>query len=213
MNPYPFLLSIALKIFKIISALIPNANLRRNARNLPFIISRHICQISKQNLIKADIFISIGDACKPALHLREYGLRKLSSPLDWMYNYSLDEAHRCFCVEFGNFFEKCYDSDKAEGKERNVISISNDEMISIHAFPKNVALDEYLPTFRAKMQRRFQKIKAKIIDSQTIALVISRNDSVDKIANFGRKMQILFKNWGGGILQKIANYHKYLPQR
>lgn len=176
MNPYPFLLSIALKIFKIISALIPNANLRRNARNLPFIISRHICQISKQNLIKADIFISIGDAYKPALHLREYGLRKLSSPLDWMYNYSLDEAHRCFCVEFGDFFEKCYDSGKAEGKERNVISISNDEMISIHAFPKNVALDEYLPTFRAKMQR-------------------------------------LFKNWGGGILQKIANYHKYLPQR
>ena len=63
------------------------------------------------------------------------------------------------------------------------------------------------------MQRRFQKIKAKIIDSQTITLVISRNDSVDKIADFGRKMQRLFKNWGGGILQKIANYHKYLPQR
>ena len=202
MYPYPFALLVALKVFKIISTLIPNANLRRNARNLPFIISRHAYQISKQNLIKADIFISVGDACKPALHLREYGLRKLSSPLDWMWNYSLDEAQRCFCVEFGDFFEKCYDSGRAEGKERNVISNSNNGMISIHAFPKNIALDKYLPTFRAKMQRRFQKIKAKILDSQTIALVISRNDSVDKIADFGRKMQMLFKNWGGGNFVK-----------
>ncbi len=213
MRDYPFSFAIMLKIFRIFAIVIPSANLRRSVRILPFKIFRHAHQIINSNgVIKADIFISMGEACRPALHLREYGLRKFSSPLDWMMSYSLDETHRCFSVGFSDFFAECYDNGGVDGKERNVVSISNVGMISIHAFPKNIALDEFLPTFRAQNKRRFLRIKNKILNSQSVAFVSARAVSVDKIADFGRKMQTLFANWGGGIATKF-NHHKYPPQR
>ncbi len=210
MRNYPLSLTILLAIFRIVSAVIPSAKLRRSVRNLPFKLYRHAHQmLDSHDIIKANIFISVGEAFKPALHLREYGLRKLSSPLDWMMNYSLDEAYRCFSVEFSDFFAECYDSGEGNGKERNVVSKSNVGMISIHAFPKNVALEEFLPTFRAQSKRRFLRMKDKILDSQSVALVISRQISVKKISNFGCKMQMLFTNWGGESRQKliIINIH------
>lgn len=199
MRDYPFGLWLSLRIFRIISALIPHANLRHTMRILPFKLSRHAHQmINSSDLIKANVFISMGDACKPALHLREYGLRTLSSPLDWMMGYSLDEAYRCFSVGFSDFFVECYDNGGADGKERSVVSKSNAGMISIHAFPKKIALDEFLPTFRTQTKRRFLRIKAKILASQSVALVSARAVSVSEMADFGRKMQSLFTNWGGG---------------
>lgn len=214
MRDYPFGLWLSLKIFRIISALIPHANLRRKMRILPFTLSRHAHQmVVSSDLIKANVFISMGDACKPALHLREYGLRTLSSPLDWMMGYSLDEAYRCFSVGFSDFFAECYDNGGADGKERSVVSKSNAGMISIHAFPKKIALDEFLPTFRAQTKRRFLRIKAKILASQSVALVSARAVSMSEMANFGRKMQSLFTNWGGGGIAPKFNYHKYPPQR
>lgn len=204
MRNYPFCLWLLLKIFRIISVLIPRTNLRRKVRILPFTLSRHAHQmIDSSDLIKANVFLSMGDACKPALHLREYGLRTFSSPLDWMMKYSLDEAYRCFSVEFSDFFTDCYDDGGADGKERSVVSKSNAGMISIHAFPKNVALDEFLPTFKAQTKRRFMRIKAKISASQSVALISARAISVSEMADFGRKMQSLFAKWGGGNHTKI----------
>lgn len=200
MRDYPFVLSLSLGLFRIISALIPHANLRRKMRILPFALSRHAHQmLDSSDLIRADIFVSVGDACRPALHLREYGLRTLSSPLDWMMSYSLDEAYRCFSVEFSDFFADCYDNGGADGKERSVVSKSNVGMISIHAFPKKIALDEFLPTFRAQTKRRFLRIKANILASQSVALVSARAVSVSEMADFGRKMQSLFTKWGGDL--------------
>lgn len=210
MKDYPFILWLSLKIFRIISALIPHANLRRTMRILPFTLSRHAHQIvDSSDLIKANVFISMGDACKPALHLREYGLRTLSSPLDWMMGYSLDEAYRCFSVGFSDFFAECYDNGDADGKERSVASKSNAGMISIHAFPKKIALDEFLPTFRAQTKRRFLRIKAKILASQSVALVSARAVSVGEMADFGRKMQTLFTNWGGESHQNLIIINIY----
>ena len=183
MRDYPFGLWLGLRFFRIIASLIPHKNLRRAMRTLPFALSRHAHQIlHSSDLIKADMFMSVGDACRPALHLRNYGLRKISNPLDWMMCYSLDEAHRCFSVGFSDFFADCYDNGGGEGKERNVVSKSNDGMISIHAFPKNIALDEFLPTFMAQSKRRFLRVKDKILASQSVALVsaIFGADDIEK---------------------------------
>lgn len=104
MKDYPFCLWLGLRFFRIIASLIPNKNLRRTMRTLPFALSRHAHQILHSNdLIKVDMFMSVGDACRPALHLREYGLRKLSNPLDWMMCYSLDEAHSALAWDLATF--------------------------------------------------------------------------------------------------------------
>ncbi|MBK1991094.1 hypothetical protein JG676_00455 [Campylobacter sp. 2018MI35] len=43
-----------------------------------------IQKISKISIIKTDIILSLGSACRTAHHLRKNHLRSLSSPLDWI---------------------------------------------------------------------------------------------------------------------------------
>ncbi len=65
----------------------------------------------------------------------------------------------------------------------------------------------YYRATRTKM--RFMRIKAKILASQSVALVSARAVSVSEMADFGRKMQSLFANWGGESQQNliIINIH------
>ena len=54
------------------------------------------------------------------------------------------------------------------------------------------------------------RIKAKILASQSVALVSARAISVSEMADFGCKMQSLFTKWGGGNRTKnliIINIH------
>lgn len=196
MRPYPLYLEIGLKIARIFACLAWSKNLREKVRNIPFMLSHRFSNL--KNTINADMFISLGEACKPALHLRNYGLRKMSCPLDWIMSYGLDEAYRCFEVEFSDFFENCYEDrgqDTKKGKERWIVSASNAGMISIHGFPKSTPLESYLPIFREKMQKRFAKLKSKILDCACVAFVCARNDSVENLADFGKKCIILFDLW------------------
>lgn len=196
MRPYPLYLEISLKIARIFACLILHKNLREKVRNIPFMLANRLS--NPKNAIKADMFISLGEACKPALHLRNYGLRKMSCPLDWIMSYDLDEAYRCFEVEFSDFFASCYEDkgqDTKNGKERWIVSASNAGMISIHGFPKSASLESYLPIFREKMKKRFAKLKSKILDCACVAFVCARNDSVENLANVGKRFITLFDLW------------------
>lgn len=190
MRSYPLYLECALRLSRFLAIFFPSKSLRAKVRNLPFVLAhRAFCS---KDAIEADIFISLGEACKPALHLRNYGLRKLSSPLDWMMCYDLDEAYRCFEVGFSDFFEKCYEESQKSAKERWVVSTSNAGMVSIHAFPKSIPLNQYLPTFRETMQRRFDRLKSKILACDCIAFVCGRANSTEELADFGKKISKLF---------------------
>ena len=47
-------------------------------------------KINNFPIIYSDVFISLGDTCKPALWLKTAKLRKQAMPLDWMRYYKLD---------------------------------------------------------------------------------------------------------------------------
>lgn len=213
MRPYPLLLEIALKICKIFACLIPHKNVRQKLRRFPFVCFHRLYLMVKRNnaknTIKANVFISAGNACKPALHLRNYGLRKLSCPFDWIMNYDLREFYRCFEVEFSDFFANCYEAgdktNNTQGKERWVVSASNAGAISIHAFPKSMSLESYLPTFREKMQKRFNRLKRKILDSTSVAFVCVRTDSLEDLADFGKKFITLCESWQICQLQNASD--------
>lgn len=193
MRSYPLYLECALRLSRAFAIFFPSKSLRAKVRSLPFALAhRAFCRFQKDT-IQADIFISLGEACKPALHLRNYGLRKLSSPLDWMMCYDLDEAYRCFEVGFSDFFEKCYEESQKSAKERWVVSTSNTGMVSIHAFPKSIPLNQYLPTFRKTMQRRFDRLKSKILACDCVAFVCGRTNSIEELADFGKKISKLFE--------------------
>lgn len=193
MRSYPLYLECALRLSRLLAVFFPSKSLRAKVRSLPFALAhRAFCRFQK-DAIKADIFISLGQACKPALHLRNYGLRKLSLPLDWMMCYDLDEAYRCFEVGFSDFFEKCYEEESKSAKERYVVSMSNAGMVSIHAFPKSIPLNQYMPTFRKTMQRRFDRLKSKILACDCVAFVCGRTNSIEELADFGKKIGKLFE--------------------
>ena len=110
-----------------------------------------------------------------------------------MMCYDLDEAYRCFEVGFSDFFEKCYEEKSKSAKERWIVSTSNAGMVSIHAFPKSIPLNQYLPTFRKTMQCRFDRLKSKIFACDCVAFVCGRTNSIEELADFGKKIGKLFE--------------------
>lgn len=56
-------------------------------------------QIKELPQIKADYYIPVGEACRPAYWLQKYGLRRCALPFDWMMNYDLKTV--CHTVKNG----------------------------------------------------------------------------------------------------------------
>ena len=146
--------------------------------------------------IKDSIFLSVGDACKTALHLKASCLRQLSAPLDYMMCYTLQDAHRLFESDFADFFAECYRDEKGQ-----VVDTKNG-MISIHHFPDEVPVQQYLPSFQCIWQRRVKRMKTHIIGASRVVFVCSRADDLKSLTNFAIKMQKLLEspsfNGGGG---------------
>ena len=49
-------------------------------------IQRYIDDL--RGIIVADLFVSVGNACRPAHYLQKFNLRTFSSPFDWMMEYN-----------------------------------------------------------------------------------------------------------------------------
>lgn len=65
--------------------------------------------------IEAQVFISLGNACRSAFWLKKYNLRKHSLPFDWMMGYSLQTVFKTIKIGFDNWFEEYWEDKNKMG--------------------------------------------------------------------------------------------------
>lgn len=146
----------------------------------------------QENEIKTDFAISLGCACRPAYYMREYKLRRMSCPLDWMMFYSLEDVIKLFKSDFSTFFaERKVHHDKAIGKYNYVEDVNNG-MISIHGFPLDEDVDAIYKDFSNQMSIRYFRMKELMTNADNVLFISNREDSKGDFMAFLEEMQILF---------------------
>ena len=140
-----------------------------------------------------DLYMSIGIACRPAMHLGINDLRCEAFPLDWQMAYSLDTVIHLFKSSFQDFFSDIEEDTKQEGVEKNrrIIDIKNN-IISIHHFPQSQELEETQREFRKKMIKRFTNLDRKLRESKRIVLVANRTESLEQLKDFLKQFSQLY---------------------
>ena len=133
-----------------------------------------------------DFMMSIGPHCRPAINMRYNNRRDLSSPLDWMMDYSLETVIHLFRCEFDDFFEQILEDDSKAGTANGMrwVTDKKNGIISIHHFPLETSLEQALPIFYQKMNYRFKRLNNCLKCAQKVVLVTARNESVEEINEF-----------------------------
>lgn len=131
--------------------------------------------ISSNPSLQADLFFSVGRACRPAFYLRRFGIRMFSSPFDWMMDYKLETVIRLFEEGFDSFFVEVEDLTENVTKYRSVRDCRNG-ITDIHHFPRSMSVESVLPEFRTTMTRRFNRLMTEIKNSKKVVIFSHRND-------------------------------------
>lgn len=89
-----------------------------------------------------DLFLPIGDTCRPAYHLKMNDLRSQAYPLDWQKGYSLETVIHLFKTGFEDFFDDIVEEeDGLERDCRRVRDVKNN-IISLHDFLWNAEIEK-----------------------------------------------------------------------
>ncbi|MBK1971298.1 DUF1796 family putative cysteine peptidase [Campylobacter sp. TTU_617] len=165
-------------------------------------------KISKIRIIKTDIILSLGSACRTAHHLRKNHLRSLSSPLDWMVSGDLDIIYDLFCNDFKDFFLN-YEVVKHSQKSNKVdepihVKDTKYNILSIHHFFTNEDLKIQSKRVNEQSIYRWNKIKQKLFLAKNITFIHCGQFELEKMKKFLIKISLLLKiNRGGGIIKSI----------
>ena len=140
--------------------------------------------------IHADAFISVGPACRSAYQLQKANLRQYALPFDWMISQNLNfviETLKSKKLNWFNYFLE----EPSDIKHRHVTDkISG--MISLHHFPKEYSVKDYLPVFHAIFNRRNERFKKILATKSNICFVANRSDSVAAILKFMNDIMELY---------------------
>lgn len=147
----------------------------------------------KNDKICADVFISGGNACRPAHYLKKFHLRTFSSPFDWMMVYKLNDIAHFLQNDGRGFFAKIEEIPQDEKYECRFIKDCQTGMISMHDFPRDKSIDEYYPEFIDKHKRRFEKLKNEIKNAKNVVFIANRNEPMKEFKTFLEKMQNFHK--------------------
>lgn len=143
------------------------------------------------HLLYTDLALSVGGACKCAHYLQNFSLRKFSSPIDWMMNYTLKDITEMFENNFSTFFTEITEEPRNNvggGGKHHLVKDKHNGMTSIHDFPINQSLLEYQPIFLAKMTKRFETLKKSIKSSKNILFLSARTESLEACQSFLESM-------------------------
>lgn len=133
--------------------------------------------LDKDFSCEVDCCFSIGQNCKSAHHIKRHGKRFQASPLDWMFNYSLNTCLHLFKTKFSDFFSEIekIPYHPAQIPQCWAVKDKNNGIISVHHFAKDKPLDsEQHQKFRKMMLRRANKVDKILKESDSIALVYSQ---------------------------------------
>lgn len=173
-----------------------NEHLLKNAHQLSETMSRKEPEENAIEKIKVDCALSVGGWCICAEHLRENGLRKISSPLDWMRKYSLDTVARMFETKFKDFFKNVSVVDRPSGTRCRVVVETKNNIESIHFMPRSAPFDEEYKKFSEMMKKRAKKLNQMLLSSKSILLVNCRyNPETNEKNSTDRELKIFAKRF------------------
>ncbi len=174
-----------------------------------------IHRLYKYPSIKADCFIPLGEACRPAYWLRETGLRYCSLPFDWMMSYSLKTVSVILDKGMDSWFVR-YKEDKKRKEDpwkRFVIDVKN-KISSMHDFSKEQTVKEGMPKFKEKYKRRYERMKKILSTSKSVCFVCNRADNSEDFSSFLIKVKKMYPELSVSLVnirhsddeQKIIKY-------
>lgn len=121
-----------------------------------------------------DIVFSLGEACFVASSLKRFGLRKFSSPFDWMFGATFAERFRIFLNDFAHFTDKEDFQPAGQRIDPNPQDIYYNQRTGItfnHDFPMNGSLDADWPMVAEKYARRINRLIREIKNAEKVLIV------------------------------------------
>lgn len=137
----------------------------------------------QENTLFFNCILSLGEACRPAIYLKEHNLRYFSSPFDWMRSYPLSTIQNFIDNGFDNFFKNREIVSKAPARKHMVIRDADTGMISMHHFPIETDMDTHYKFFIKQMTTQFSNFIQNIAQSKILAF-ISNGWSTEELKKF-----------------------------
>ena len=153
----------------------------------------NISKITILPIIYSDVFISLGDTCKPALWLKTAKLRKQAMPLDWMRYYKLNVVTDILKNKQIDYFSDFTETFVENSLHRH-IRCNKTQIECIHYFPFKCSPEEYLPIFTKMFTKRIKRFKDTIKQHKNICFVMSRIDDISEIIDFMQELSNLYIN-------------------
>ena len=144
--------------------------------------------------IKADSFISLGAACRPAYWLQLKNLRQYALPFDWLMNYKLTDVISVLKNYNGKLFSQFNEDKNMIGKKYRYVKDTATGMVAMHAFPITTSVEKYLPEFNTVFNRRLVRFRTVCSNSENICFVSNRNYSLSDLITFGEQLHQLYQN-------------------
>lgn len=143
-----------------------------------------LCRLNKSPNLKVDFVFSTGTSCRTAQALKRNNLRLQSFPYDWMMGYKITCISDHLKNGFSDFFLETEDLKQNISGKRMVRDLKTG-MISMHDFPDDVTIQEFLPEFKQKMQRRYNRLVYNLSTSKSVAIInAGRPDEKSDIDEF-----------------------------
>lgn len=176
----------------------------------PLLVKKNIDKIINSNLLSkfilpidyeilsdypnldADAFISLGHACRAAYWLKKYSLRTCSLPFDWMMGYTLQTILKTFINGVTDWFIQYYEDYERIGRTNRYVIDTLNNIISMHAFPTNKSVKEYMPEFKATFIRRYERMKNLFLTKKKIVFICYRNDDISEFYFFLHTLNELY---------------------
>ena len=152
-----------------------------------YVIVKGFAAMKRLSRHTVDFIISAGAACRSAYYTQRLGMRKFSSPCDWMMHYTLSDYLHVFKTGGEEMFRRTH-FDPTKG---GAVDEQNG-MIALHDFDANLPLEHQLPDFYEKMRRRALNTITRINKSRSVGIVMYRADPFQTIVQFAESLCNLF---------------------
>ena len=193
----------------------PHKKVRQTATKVAK-VAQKINNIPEDNSIEpltVDCAFSMGSWCICARNLENNNLRRTSSPLDWMRDYSLDTIAHLFETKFKDFFENIAVTEEKNYYNNRTVYDTKNNIKSIHFMPSSVPFDQTYAEFKQAMSRRAQKVDKTLSSARSVLLVncrcdnegVSQNSTDTELKNFTQKFSKIYPNLKKIYLMDIHN--------
>lgn len=148
-------------------------------------------QIKELPRIKADYYIPLGEACRPAYWLQKYGLRRCALPFDWMMAYDLETVCSTLAEGVGLWFAE-YEEDLLWQGNMRKVEDRNTRMVSLHHFSRDRSVEEQKADVLKTFQRRCERMRRILSEGKTVCFVCNRTERREELVSFAEKLSSAF---------------------